>query len=253
MFEVMPIYLAAIAQSSGAAETESLVKMVLEAELVIQLVLLILTVMSVACWAIIVNKSRVLKRATTESEEFLDLFWQAKRLDDVFDQIEHFPNAPVANLFKAGYVELARSGGGEAGGDQLDLGGTENLARAMRRAATVEQTFLERMIPFLATTGATAPFIGLFGTVWGILRAFQRIGATGQASIQTVGPDIANALIATAVGLLAAIPAVMAYNYFGNRVRVLASEMENFSNDFMNIVKRHLGRLKRAAHESAKG
>ncbi len=246
MFDVMPIYLAATIQSTEP--DESLVNMVLEAELVIQIVLLILIVMSIACWAIIVNKSRLLKRAALESEQFLELFWRAKRLDEVFEQIEEFPNAPVAKMFKAGYVELARSGGGDAGGgDQIDLGGTENLARAMRRAATVEQTFLERMIPFLATTGATAPFIGLFGTVWGILRAFQRIGVTGQATIQTVGPDIANALIATAVGLLAAIPAVMAYNYFGSRVRVLASEMENFSHDFMNIVKRHFNRAQQRA------
>jgi len=247
MFDIMPVYLAAAIQSTEAEE--SLVTMVLEAELIIQLVLLILIVMSVACWAIIVNKRRVLQRATMESEQFLEIFWRAKRLDEVFEQVEEFPNAPVAKMFKAGYVELARSGGGAdaAGGDQIDLGGTENLARAMRRAATVEQTFLERMIPFLATTGATAPFIGLFGTVWGILRAFQKIGLTGQATIQTVGPDIANALIATAVGLLAAIPAVMAFNYFGNRVRVLASEMENFSHDFMNIVKRHLNRAQQRA------
>jgi biopolymer transport protein TolQ len=95
------------------------------------------------------------------------------------------------------------------------------------------------MVPFLATTGSTGPFIGLFGTVWGILRAFQRIGATGSASIQTVGPDIAHALIATAVGLAAAIPAVMAYNYFNSRIRVLNNEMDNFSSDFLNIVKRH--------------
>jgi biopolymer transport protein TolQ len=103
----------------------------------------------------------------------------------------------------------------------------------------VELMQLERRIPFLATTGSTAPFIGLLGTVWGILRAFQKIGITGQASMQTVGPDIAHALIATAVGLAAAIPAVMAYNYFVNRLRILSSEMDNFSNDFLNIVKRH--------------
>ena len=95
------------------------------------------------------------------------------------------------------------------------------------------------MTPFLATTGSTAPFIGLFGTVVGILLAFQKIGATGQATIQTVGPDIAHALIATAAGLVAAIPAVMAYNYFNARIRILNSEMENFSSDFLNIVKRH--------------
>ena len=108
----------------------------------------------------------------------------------------------------------------------------------MRRAASDEQTKLESMVTFLATTGSTAPFIGLFGTVWGILRAFQKIGATGQANIQTVGPDIAHALIATAVGLAAAIPAVIAYNFINRKIQILRKEMENFASDFINIVKR---------------
>jgi len=107
------------------------------------------------------------------------------------------------------------------------------------RTANVELNQLDRLITVLATTGSTAPFIGLFGTVWGILRAFQKIGATGQASIQVVGPDIAHALVATAVGLLAAIPAVMAYNFFNSRIKGIASEMDAFSSDFLNIVKRH--------------
>ena len=119
------------------------------------------------------------------------------------------------------------------------LSSEANLARSLRRAATAERTSLENRTTFLATTGSTAPFIGLFGTVWGILRAFQKIGATGNATIQTVGPDISHALIATAIGLAAAIPAVMAYNFFNRRIRVLGGEMENFSADFLNIVKRH--------------
>jgi biopolymer transport protein TolQ len=129
----------------------------------------------------------------------------------------------------------------------MDLGGIDNLIRALRRAASTELTSLERLIPFLATTGSTAPFIGLFGTVWGILRAFQKIGIEGTASIAVVGPDIAHALIATAVGLAAAIPAVMAYNYFNSRIRVLTTEMDNFSDDFLNIVKRHFSKSTRSA------
>jgi biopolymer transport protein TolQ len=120
----------------------------------------------------------------------------------------------------------------------MDLG-VDNLTRSLRKAASVERTGLESLTPFLATTGSTAPFIGLFGTVVGILLAFQKIGVTGQATIQTVGPDIAHALIATAAGLVAAIPAVMAYNYFNARIRILTTDMENFSSDFLNIVKRH--------------
>jgi biopolymer transport protein TolQ len=125
-----------------------------------------------------------------------------------------------------------------AGGRKEDA--AENLTRTLRRATAVERTNLERYITFLATTGSTAPFIGLFGTVWGILRAFQKLSGATQASIQVVGPDIAHALIATAVGLVAAIPAVMAYNYFSSSLRVLETEMDNFSADFLNIVKRHL-------------
>ena len=148
----------------------------------------------------------------------------------------------VALVFKAGYIELAKLTSQDrerAGGSGIEIGGDDNIARALRRASTVQRTNLERLTTFLATTGSTAPFIGLFGTVWGILRAFQKIGATGSATIQTVGPDIAHALIATAVGLAAAIPAVMAYNYFNRRIRVLTTEMNNFADDFQNIVKRH--------------
>ena len=114
------------------------------------------------------------------------------------------------------------------------------MARSLRRAQQVEATKLEAYVAVLGTTGSTAPFIGLFGTVWGILLAFQRLAGAGSASIQVVGPDISHALIATAAGLFAAIPAVMAFNYFNSSIRVLNTEMDNFSSDFLNIVKRHL-------------
>ncbi|MBN1335282.1 MAG: protein TolQ [Deltaproteobacteria bacterium] len=217
--------------------------MIVQAEPIVQAVLYLLIGMSIACWAIILNKTRVVRRAARQNESFLDLFWKLRRPDQVYEQIHEYLHAPIGQVFKAGYVELSRlasAAGSEASrGGAMDLGGTENIARAMRRAASVQITALERMIPFLATTGATAPFIGLFGTVWGILRAFQRIGASGQASIQVVGPDIAHALVATAMGLLAAIPAVMAYNFFHSKIRVISTELDNFSADFMNIVKRH--------------
>jgi biopolymer transport protein TolQ len=213
-----------------------------QADLVVQLVLFALVGMSVACWVIIIAKAKLIKEATRQSQDFLELFWGSRRLDHVYEETSNYPDSPIAEVFKAGYVELNKlsSAGNPAaqGGTPL-LGATENVERSLRRASTVEITSLEHRISFLATTGATAPFIGLFGTVWGILRAFQRIGVEGSASIEVVGPDIAHALIATAVGLAAAIPAVMAYNYFNTRLRVLSSEMENFSSDFLNIVKRH--------------
>jgi len=225
------------------ATSDSTLDLLFKADAIVQLVLLILVAMSVACWVIIIAKAKLIKEATRQSQDFLELFWGSRRLDHVYEETSNYPDSPIAEVFKAGYVELnklstAGNQGNTAGGPPL-LGATENVERSLRRASAVELTTLEHRIPFLATTGATAPFIGLFGTVWGILRAFQRIGIEGSASIEVVGPDIAHALIATAVGLAAAIPAVMAYNYFNTRLRVLSSEMDNFSSDFLNIVKRH--------------
>lgn len=213
----------------------------LEADLIVQFVLLVLVAMSVGCWVIIINKALLLRSAAVQSKAFLDLFWASRRLDQVYEKAGNFGQSPIASVFRSGYVELHKltSDTEKNPHGQMDLGGIDNLTRSLRRATSVELTSLERLVPVLATTGSTAPFIGLFGTVWGILRAFQKIGETGSASIQVVGPDIAHALIATAVGLAAAIPAVIAYNYFVTRIKVLASEMDNFSSDFLNIVKRH--------------
>jgi biopolymer transport protein TolQ len=154
----------------------------------------------------------------------------------VFTFIMYLVGGLFAEVFRAGYQELAKIQAAQ--GDKADA--TDNLTRTLRRATAAQGTQLERYINFLGTTGATAPFIGLFGTVWGILRAFQKLGTAGQATIDVVGPDIAHALIATAVGLAAAIPAVIAFNYFNSSLRVLHTEMDNFSADFLNIVKRHL-------------
>lgn len=224
------------------ATSGSTLDLLFQADAIVQLVLLSLVGMSVACWVIIIAKAKLIKEATRQSQEFLELFWGSRRLDHVYEETSKYPDSPIAEVFKAGYVELNKlssAGNPGAPGAPPLLGATENVERSLRRASAVEITSLEHRISFLATTGATAPFIGLFGTVWGILRAFQRIGVEGSASIEVVGPDIAHALIATAVGLAAAIPAVMAYNYFNTRLRVLSSEMENFSSDFLNIVKRH--------------
>jgi len=147
-------------------------------------------------------------------------------------------------LFNEGYGELKEvvEGGGVSEGSALstDLGGVENVSRALRRATNSEITRLEKYLTFLATTGSTSPFIGLFGTVWGIMTAFEGIGRTGSASLAVVAPGIAEALIATAIGLVAAIPAVMAYNHFQHKIRVLIKEMDNFSTEFLNIVQRNI-------------
>jgi len=240
----MQIYLATVANTEGVGEEPGIVELIFQADPVVQLVLIVLVGMSLACWVIIFNKFNMLRSATRNSQAFLDLFWKSRRLDQVYERADHMGPSPVGAVFKAGYVELSKltnKDREEQGGEIAAVAGEENLTRALRRAATVERTNLERMTTFLATTGSTAPFIGLFGTVWGILLAFQKIGMTGQASLSVVGPDIAHALIATAIGLAAAIPAVMAYNYFNSRIRVLNDEMSNFSSDFLNIVKRHFG------------
>ena len=241
MNSVMQVWLATAGQME-AGKDDGILVLFLQADIIVQLVLLILVGMSVACWVIIIHKFSVTRKAERQSQAFLEGFWKSRRLDQVYENVDRYDGSPIAKVFKAGYIELAKLTGGDKdkGGDGgIHVAGEDNLGRALRRASTVERTNLERLTTFLATTGSTAPFIGLFGTVWGILRAFQKIGQTGQANIQTVGPDISHALVATAVGLAAAIPAVMAYNYFNRRIRVIGTEMDNFSADFLNIVKRH--------------
>jgi biopolymer transport protein TolQ len=215
--------------------------------LVVKLVLFILLYFSVVSWAIIFFKLLQVRRANVESERFLDFFWKTKRFDAINSQLDRFTNSPLTVLFSEGYGEMVKL---KEKGDEkedptvvsTDLGGIDNIARALRRATTSEITRLEKYLTFLATTGATAPFIGLFGTVWGIMTAFKGIGETGSASLAVVAPGIAEALIATAIGLVAAIPAVMGYNHFQNRIKVLIAEMDNFSTEFLNIVQRTFSR-----------
>lgn len=204
-------------------------------------VLLLLVAFSVASWGIILVKYLAIRQAGRSSVEFLEVFWQSKRLDEIFQKTEQMANSPIAQVFRAGYQELVKVKQREQKEpvDKLAFGGPENVERALRRAATTEMTELERLVPFLATVGSTSPFIGLFGTVIGIMKSFAEIGAKGSANLATVAPGIAEALIATAAGLLAAIPAVIAYNWFTSRMKVLGVEMDNFSSDFMNIVRRH--------------
>jgi biopolymer transport protein TolQ len=212
-------------------------------EPVVVLVLILLLVMSAACWGIIYYKWRALKNAQMQSIDFLEAFWGSKRLDSIYQASESFLQSPISQVFRAGYVELSKlkktQAEGEASGAMYDaMGGIENVQRSLRRASVSELTTMESLVPFLASTGSAAPFIGLFGTVVGIMKAFVEI-RPGTATLEAVGPGISHALIATAVGLFAAIPAVMAYNYFIRRIKVLYSEMDNFSSDFLNIVKRH--------------
>jgi biopolymer transport protein TolQ len=187
-------------------------------------------------------KAVQLNRARDQSITFLDTFWKGSRLDAIYQSARNLPNSPISRVFCAGYEELSKLAQGKDGGENAmseRLGGIENVERALNRASTSQITELESRVSFLGTVGATAPFVGLFGTVMGILSAFNEIAEKGNASLSTVAAPIGNALVATAAGLFAAIPAVVAYNSFVSRIRVFDTEMANFSSDFLNIVKRH--------------
>lgn len=206
------------------------------------MVLVVLAAASAYSWALITMKSLQLRKARQESVSFLDTFWKASRLDAIYTSAQKLEGSPISRVFRAGYEELsklAQHKGGAEGAMSERLGGIENVERALARAATAEITTLENNVSFLGTVGSTAPFIGLFGTVMGILGAFNEIAEKGNATITTVAAPIGNALLATAAGLFAAIPAVIAYNSFVSRIKVFDTEMSNFSNDFLNIVKRH--------------
>jgi biopolymer transport protein TolQ len=215
--------------------------------LVVQIVLVVLCLFSVISLGIIFFKFRQVYRANSQSEKFLDFFWKVKKFDSINAQLDRFTDSPLAVLFSEGFSELKKlmEKGDEREEPEVistDLGGVENISRALRRATTSEITRLEKYLTFLATTGSTAPFIGLFGTVWGIMTAFKGIGETGSASLAVVAPGIAEALVATAVGLVAAIPAVMGYNHFQHKIKVLISEMDSFSTEYLNIVQRSITR-----------
>jgi biopolymer transport protein TolQ len=225
-----------------------LAQLVLSSGGVVMIVLFILVAFFVVTTYVIGFKGYQLVLASRETEQFLDTFWQVKRLEKVYDRAKELRRSPVAALFRAGYLELARltkkreasaSESGAVPGNSDAESDLENIERALRRAAISETTTLESLTPFLATVGSSAPFIGLFGTVWGIMDSFRNIGSKGTANLATVAPGIAEALIATAIGLVAAIPAVMAFNYFARRLKVLAGEMDTFHNDFLNIIKRN--------------
>ncbi|MGM0556419.1 MAG: MotA/TolQ/ExbB proton channel family protein [Myxococcota bacterium] len=245
MFEAIWVNLVT-AQAEASAEKLTVTDILADTSGVVLMVLILLAVLSIVSWGIIVYKWFVLRRARKESVKFLDIFWQSKRLDAIYQSSEEYQHAPVSQTFRAGYIELSklknRDKPSKEEGQQamrVHLSGIENVERSLRRATSSEMTHLESLVPFLATVGSTSPFIGLFGTVWGIMFAFVNIEAEGAAGIDVVAQPIAEALIVTAAGLLAAIPAVVFYNLFVNRIKVLGSEMDNFSADFLNIVKRH--------------
>ncbi len=242
----------------GIAQLD-IVHMISNAGLMVQFVMLLLLFFSIISWAIILIKYRYIKRAYRESAEFTDFFWKSRDLSNAFAKAKQLHGSPLARIFRIGYVELKKMSQSAApaspatskpaGPQNMSLDarftGTDNIKRALRRAITTEMTRMTQMVPFLATTGNTAPFIGLFGTVWGIMNSFVGIGKMGSANLAVVAPGISEALVATAAGLAAAIPAVIAFNYFMSKIRVVESELQSFSADFLNIVERDILRTER--------
>ena len=209
---------------------------------VVQIVLYLLILFSVVSWGVILFKFRHVREAKKQSAQFIEIFWESRNLASIHEASQELEASPVAHVFIAGYEELlrvSRRNAAETEGLTTDLSGVDNVARAMKRAANVELTKLEQTLTFLATTSGSTPFIGLFGTVWGIMNAFRGLSVTRSSTIQAVAPGIAEALIATAGGLVAAIPALIAYNHFLQEIRVLTADMENFTQEFLNIAERH--------------
>lgn len=228
------------APSSVAVDTGGL-NALLQASPIVQLTLVILVGLSIFCWGIGWIKFRQFAQLKRGNESFSTRFWKASSLDTLYEEIEDFPDSSMARVFKMAYLEMKKLADSSSGDkDQRPrLTGLDNLERAIRKATENEISEMESRLTVLATTGSTGPFIGLFGTVWGIMGSFHKIGQTGSASLAVVAPGISEALIATAIGLAAAIPAVVLYNQFIAKIRREEIALNNFSADFLNIVKRN--------------
>lgn len=225
--------------------TTSIFDAILQASIIVQITLLALIALSIFCWGISFAKWRQFKRVREMNEVFLARFWKVSSLDTLYEDFDQYKESPVARVFKSTYLEMKKlaesplANKAQDGDSKPQLMGLDNLERMIRKSIENEVSLMESRLTVLATTGSTGPFIGLFGTVWGIMSSFHKIGATGSASLAVVAPGISEALFATAIGLAAAIPAVVMYNNFISRLRKEEIELNNFSADFLNIVKRN--------------
>jgi biopolymer transport protein TolQ len=204
-------------------------------------VLVLLLVFSLVSWAIILYKGAALHRARSQSEVFLDVFRRSAKFSEVNSVCAQLKSSPLVGVFQAGYLEVNQQvrGGQAPAAGRPTVRSLESLSRSLARAAGVEMTRLERRLSFLATTASVTPFVGLFGTVWGIMDAFAEIGRSGSSSLTVVAPGISEALITTAMGLFAAIPAAVFFNAFTSQVKVLGAMVDDFALEFLNIVERN--------------
>ena len=238
--------LALALQAQGAAGPEGafgggMLSLIRRSSPVAQGVLLILLLFSVVSWGIILYKLWAFRRSERQTARFLDVFRRSSKFSEVQAACRSVGDSPLVGIFQSGYAELNAQLRvvSAAGAASPTLKSLAALDRSLLRAAAVEITKLERRVPFLATTASITPFIGLFGTVWGIIAAFERIAETSSTNLAVVAPGISEALIATAAGLFAAIPAVYFYNHFASQVKQLATEMDDFALEFLNIAERN--------------
>ena len=223
----------------------SIFAMMVNAGLVVKLVMVTLCIFSLVSWTIVIMKELMFRKARNASLDFLDAFWDSKTLNEAYESARTHALSPEATVFVAGYNELkkisaARSSGNPPATLEMQLATMDNLKRAVRKAQFLESDRMARSVSFLATTGSATPFIGLFGTVWGIMTSFQDIGQRGSASLAVVAPGISEALVATTTGLAVAIPAVIFYNYYSNKLADVESNVESFSTDFINLIERDI-------------
>ncbi|MGZ3695931.1 MAG: protein TolQ [Bdellovibrionota bacterium] len=212
----------------------SAIDLIWNAGWVVKLILLCLLTASVSSWAIILFKRQLLRQAEKQNDQFLHGFWGGWNLSESFSRAADYPLSPIAKSFQAAIRELRKLG------DEKPVDGTKGdiVVRALRKANTNEIAALEHSVSWLATTASSAPFVGLFGTVWGIMNSFRSIGITGSANLANVAPGISEALIATAIGLAAAIPAAIFYNVLNGRIRGQAQALDSFNQDLLNLLQR---------------
>lgn len=232
--------------AAPAGSTGDIVELIRSGSVISQAVLVLLLVFSVASWAIILYKILAFRRMERQSSTFLDVFRRSTKFSEVQAVCATLKDSPLVGLFQAGYAELnaqlrtpPANPSPTAAPPRPTLRSLTAVDRALLRAASVEVNRLEKRVPFLATTASVTPFIGLFGTVWGIMAAFQNIGAQGSTDLAVVATPIAEALIATGMGLFAAIPAVYFYNHLTTKIKTYASEMDDFALEFLNISERN--------------
>ena len=229
---------ASMMAGSIGADQFTIMSMFLRAGIVVKTVMVMLILASIWCWAIIFEKLLTVRRLNKRSDEFEQAFWSGKSLDDLFDRVASNPRDPMAAVFSAAMREWRRVSG--SGSSSIKVGLGERSDRVMQITVNREMDRAEKYMTFLATTGATAPFIGLFGTVWGIMHSFQSIAISSNTSLAVVSPGIAEALFATALGLLAAIPAVVAYNKLSRDLDRYAGSLDSFAGEFSAILSREM-------------